>query len=89
MTYEWWIGCLADEFHLAPTQVIRELAVLPVGFLEQIMEYRQYAQTKAAYDRARTQSEIPDTPLTDLVREIDFDLAQEGANDGGRADGDG
>lgn len=43
---------------------------LPAGMLETILEYRAYARAKQQYDaRGRT---AHDSPLTDLVVEIDF-----------------
>lgn len=46
---------------------------LPVGFLEQIIEYRAYAATKAAYDRQ--QHPKAEGPLWKLVKRIEAELA--------------
>ncbi len=46
---------------------------MPAGFLEQIIEYRNYVGAKAVYD----QHPAATSGLIDLVRIIDFELAQE------------
>lgn len=53
---------------------------LPVGFLEQVIEYRVYAAAKADYDRDPTPR--PDeSALRQLVRRIEFALVQEELDD--------
>lgn len=50
------------------------------------MEARAYARTKAARDAATSRKEMPTGPLSDLVAEIEFALAQremEHPTDGG------
>lgn len=49
--FEHLIGRLSQEFGGArPTVILAERRRLPVGFMEQILEYRRYAEAKAAND---------------------------------------
>lgn len=71
------ISRLCEEFGYHPEQALRAHQQAPDGFLEQVLEARAYAATKAAIDRAATRKEQPRGRLADLVREIDMELAQE------------
>ena len=71
------ISRLCEEFGYTPEQAVRAWQRAPEGFLEQVMEARAYARTKAACDAARTRKERPTGPLADLVTAIEFELAQE------------
>jgi hypothetical protein len=73
--YEHFIGILCDEFHCLPSQAWAELQRLPVGFLQQVIEYRRYAAAYAANQvdpKGWQQSE-----MRQLAMEIEHDLAVE------------
>ena len=70
-----YLGRLCEEFHCLPSQAWDELMRVEVGMLEQIIEYRAYAATKAAYDQQ--QNPKAEGPLWQLVKVIDFELAGE------------
>ena len=74
-----YIGRLSEEFGGAlPSVIWRELQRLPVGFLEQVIEYRHYAAAVAANrtDPHGWQS----SPMRTLAQEIDHALAEEELN---------
>lgn len=68
---------MCEEFPgITPSQLMREWARLPVGFLERVLEARAYAATKGVCDAATDPTQWPSTPMTDLVKQITFDVAQ-------------
>jgi hypothetical protein len=72
------IGRICDEFRCLPSDAERELARQPVGYLEEIIEARNYTRAKQAYDDAHANHRRPpDHPLVQLVTAIEFQLAQE------------
>lgn len=74
------ISRLCEEFGYRPEQALWAHQTAPDGFLEQVLEARAYAATKAAIDRATTRKQQPTGRLADLVREIDLELAQDDLN---------
>jgi len=71
---------VCEEFHCLPSQAARELARTPVGFVQRILKARVFAQAKAMYDAAHEQGHeaaqrLPRTPIFDLVKTIDFEIA--------------
>ena len=72
-----WIGRLCEEFGCLPSAAYREWLACPVGFLEEVIDARAYAKTKAQVDASTKRSEQPHGPLADLVRQIEFGLAQQ------------
>jgi len=71
---EYVVGRICQEFHCLPSAAWREYLSLPAGFLETIIDYRNYAWAKAQYDAKGQRT----SELTDLVIEHDFMLVQEG-----------
>lgn len=61
--------------------VLREWARLPVGMLETILEYRQYAAVKADYDRD-PKPRPDESALRQLVRIVEFAIVHEEMTDG-------
>jgi hypothetical protein len=59
-----------------PSEALREWREAPCGLLERILDARSYAAAKAIVDRAKSKQDIPATPMTALVQEIEFALAQ-------------
>ena len=70
------VSRLCEEFGYRPEEAYRAWRSAPDGFLEQVLEARAYAATKAAIDRAATRKEQPCGQLADLVRQIDLEIAQ-------------
>lgn len=69
-------GRLSEEFGGAfPTAIMAEQQRLPVGFLEQIVEYRAYVAAYAANEANAPGWET--SPLRTLGRRIEMRLAQE------------
>lgn len=63
-----------------PTEIIDEIARLPVGFLEDALEAKAYRGVKAMVDAAQTaeaRKQLPTTPLFALYREIEMEIAAE------------
>lgn len=77
MSMTWWISRLCEEFHCLPSAALAEWQRAPDGLLEEIVEARAFAAAKGVVDRAKDKMEIPDTPMTALVQEIEFALARE------------
>jgi len=73
----WWVSRLCEEFHCLPSQAWREYQNLPSGIIEEILEARQYVSVRNAYEQATDTAKLPQSEMLDLVREIDFSLAQE------------
>jgi len=74
--FEHYIGRLSEEFGGAlPSVILRELQRLPVGFMEQVIEYRRYAEAVA------TNTAHPEgwdtSPMRTLAMEIEHELAAE------------
>lgn len=77
MPLAYWLGRLCEEFPaLTPTRAYREWMTVPVGWFEEIIEARAYARAKQQYDTAKSKSDLPDTPMVQLVAAIEFTLAQ-------------
>lgn len=66
------IGRLCEEFHCLPSQAWREWQRVPAGFLETVIEMREFAKVKQAYDANPAGVA---GPLADLVRAFDFERA--------------
>lgn len=91
MSDAFWIGRLCEEFACLPSQALAEWRSAPVGFLEEIIEARQYAKAKRIADSAERKADIPTGGMFDLVKSIEFELAQREiderrAAEGGRGD---
>lgn len=70
---------MCEEFDALPSAIYAEQQRLPVGMLERVLEARYYALAKARSDAADTpeaKRRLPRTPLYDLVKVIEFELAK-------------
>lgn len=82
MPVEWWINRLCEEFPgRLPSEVLREWERAPSGLLETILEMRAFAGVKRHADTAKTQAEMPQGPLSDLLLEIEVEEIER-AHDG-------
>lgn len=77
MPMSFWIARLCEEFHCLPSQAWREMQDVPTDALIEILEARAYAQAKGQYDAAKNKQDVPQTPMVQLVKRIDFELATE------------
>ena len=82
LPYAHWIGIVCEAFGCVPSQAEAELDRMPVGFLEEVLEYRSIARAKAMYDAAHEQGgaavqRLPRTRIFDLIRLVDFELGRE------------
>ena len=68
---------MCEEFGCLPSAALREWRQAPVGLLETIVEFRAYASAKHAYDTASDAKSVPQTPMVQLVKEIEFGLARQ------------
>jgi len=60
-----------------PSAALKELDDAPVGWINEVIEARQYARAKAMFDAADTPDAVkrlPQTELMALVKKITFDL---------------
>ena len=86
MPAAFWIARVCDEFHCLPSDAEREARRQPVGWLDEIIEARHYAECHHIWTRARSKQDVPDSPLMACVKEIEFELvneAREAAKDDG------
>ncbi len=63
-----------------PSEIDAEVARLPAGFLDEVLEARAYRQAKSMTDEADTpeaRKRLPKTPLFKLVPVIERDIALE------------
>jgi hypothetical protein len=72
-----WLSRLCQEFGCLPSAALREWRRAPAGLIEEILEARAYIGTREAYDRAPKKSELPPSPMLDLVHEIRGRLVRE------------
>lgn len=75
-----YVGRLSEEFGgRLPSEILAEHARVPVGFLEEILEARLYAATKAVYDaEQQSKSKTPIRSETwQLVQLIEFEIAED------------
>lgn len=73
-----------------PTQIFEELGRLPVGFLEQVIEYRLFGATFMAVTGAETseaRERAMSGPYGQLAHEIEFDLQHDDDEDDETSDG--
>ena len=73
------LGRICEEFPLlaSPAAAWEAWQEAPAGLIEEIIEARGYAATKAAMDRAPDRKSQPTGRTADLVHEIEFMLAEE------------
>ncbi|HXG56672.1 MAG TPA: hypothetical protein VNJ03_14945 [Vicinamibacterales bacterium] len=79
MPFAFWIGRLCEEFTCVPSVAYREWLHAPAGLLEDVIEARAYARAKEMTDAADTseaRKRLPQTPLFQLVKEIEFALVR-------------
>lgn len=81
MPFAFFLGRLCEHFGCLPSEAYREWLASPAGLLEEIIEAMTYADAKQVYERAAKKSDIPASPVMDLVKEIDFELVTEAWQD--------
>lgn len=62
------------------SEILAEEERLPVGLVDEVLEAKAYMHAKGMTDAADTpaaRKQLPTTPLFALVKEIEFDLAEE------------
>ena len=77
MPFVYLVSRLCEEFGYTPVAAVRAWYGAPAGFLEQVIEARAYAKTKALCDAATSRKERPTGPMAELVTAIEFELAHE------------
>lgn len=75
--WEWWISRVCEEFACLPSEAARELARVPVGLIDVILEARAYARAKQVYDQAQSKKDLPRSPWIEQVKAIEFALVQQ------------
>lgn len=72
---EHYIGRLCEEFHCLPSEAWEELMRVPVGTLEQVIEYRAFAA--AFWARRHQQNPKEKSEMWQMVERIEHELAAE------------
>lgn len=73
----WWVGVIAEAFHCPPSVAEHEWLTAPAGWIEQILEARNFAACKDILDRAKTKADVPDSPMMRTVKQIVARCAKE------------
>ena len=82
---------MTQTFSCLPSEALREWRLAPDGWIEQVMEALAYASAKQLYDAAEKKTDLPRSPMIDLVVLTDMriahkdrygDSAEEGEGDG-------
>ncbi len=63
-----------------PSEIIAEIERLPTGFMEQVLEYRRFAEAKSEYDHATTKEariRLRSYPFGALAEQIGMELKHE------------
>lgn len=68
---------ICEEFHCLPSEALRELEEGPLGLALDIIWLRAYAEAKQRIDAATSEDDVPRTPLTDMVFQIQAELIRE------------
>lgn len=63
---EWLLSRICEEFQCTPDVALRQDASLALD----IMELRAYAQAKAALEQAKSEQDVPKSPMVDRVFEV-------------------
>jgi hypothetical protein len=63
---------MCEEFSCVPTEAVREWRRAPDGLIVQVMEARAFAATWRMYDAAEKKTDLPASPMLDLVIEIEM-----------------
>ena len=74
--FDWWLSRVCEEFHCLPDAALIAHGRLPVGTIERIIEARAYAATMQLLKDGKVK-DLPDTDLTALAQEIEFQLVRE------------
>ena len=74
---EWVISRVCEEFHCLPSAAIEELEAGPLNLATDIIMLRAYAEAKRAVDGAKSEDDLPNSPLIDQVMEIQAELIKE------------
>ena len=56
---------------------MKELETAPWGLVPDIITARAYARAKGIVDNAKSEEDVPDDPMIDLVFEIQQDIIKE------------
>lgn len=72
MPWALYVGRICEAFNCRPSQALEELARMPAGWLDEIIEARAFADTWSLWDQATDKAHVPDTPMMALVKEIEF-----------------
>ncbi len=76
---------VCEEFHCLPSQAIRELENDSEWVTTTVMSMRAFARAKHIYENAKSQADVPQNAMTDLVQEIEFEGVREEPDDQGGA----
>jgi hypothetical protein len=77
MPSAFWIERMCEAFHCLPSEAEREARIQPVGWLEEILEARHYAECYHLWTTAKRKADVPDSPMMQVVKEIEFALVAE------------
>ncbi|HXG69525.1 MAG TPA: hypothetical protein VNJ04_02820 [Gemmatimonadaceae bacterium] len=68
---------VAEVFGCLPSEAVREIERQPVGYLEDMLLLRSYAEIKGAMDAGRSEEDLGGGALVLLCGDITTDLAKE------------
>lgn len=65
---------ICEEFHCLPSQAIRELENCPGSLPLDILDLRSYQRTYDALRNAKSEDDVPKTPMVEAVWEVQQEL---------------
>lgn len=75
MPHALWVSVLCEAFGCLPSAAERELERCPPGWLQEILEARQYSEAFHLLKSARNDADVPTSPMVELVRTIEAERA--------------
>jgi hypothetical protein len=69
------VNVVCEAFGCLPSQAEREMERCAPGWIEEVLEARQYAEAYHMVAHAKNAADLPASPMTDLVQQIDAELA--------------
>lgn len=63
---------MCEEFNVLPSQAVEELENESNSMVTTIIHMRAFVQTKTQYDGAKKKTDVPYTPMLELLQEIEF-----------------
>lgn len=71
------MGRICEAFGIDPMRAERVILWAPDGWLDEIIEARHYTEAYHMWSDAKKKSDVPKSPVFDLIKETEFRLTRE------------